>query len=169
VATEIAPAARAPDGSGSLLVALDLRTHQAVVEHSGGPVKLAVVAAVGGAVQINQVPQEVRGWSCWIRTTSTPATTPIGSVTISPPPGGARPRGLPGAVPRPVDTGQCVVGDVRPGGRLSPAGARSDDALGEYILNWDDVRAAPDPPAAALDFARSAFRPAESRGVQTAG
>ena len=26
----------APDGSGSVVVALDLRTHEAVVEHSGG-------------------------------------------------------------------------------------------------------------------------------------
>src|SRR6202453_4772830 len=26
----------APDGSGSLVVALDLRAHQAVIEHSGG-------------------------------------------------------------------------------------------------------------------------------------
>src|SRR6202161_2539246 len=26
----------APDGSGSLVVALDLRSHQAVIEHSGG-------------------------------------------------------------------------------------------------------------------------------------
>jgi hypothetical protein len=66
----------APDGSGSLVVALDLHTHQAVVEHSGGPVErvpltpnravadvtsdvLVAVAAVGGAVQINPVPQEV--------------------------------------------------------------------------------------------------------------
>ena len=41
---------------------------------------------------------------------------------------------------------------------LSPAGARWDEALGEYILDWDDVRAAADPRAAALEFARSAFR-----------
>ena len=27
----------APDGSGALVAALDLRTHEAVVEHSGGP------------------------------------------------------------------------------------------------------------------------------------
>ena len=31
-------------------------------------------------------------------------------------------------------------------------------ALGEYLLGWDDVRAAPDPHAAGLEFARSAFR-----------
>ena len=41
---------------------------------------------------------------------------------------------------------------------LSPAGARWDASLGEYILDWDDVRAAADPEAAALEFARSAFR-----------
>ena len=38
------------------------------------------------------------------------------------------------------------------------AGARWDGALGEYVLEWDDVRTQPDPRAAALDFARSAFR-----------
>ena len=69
----------APDGSGSLVVALDLRTHEAVVEHSGGssqrvplvpdrPVAevtrdvLAAVARAGGAVQIYPKPQEVP-WS----------------------------------------------------------------------------------------------------------
>ena len=41
---------------------------------------------------------------------------------------------------------------------LSPTAARFDTALGEYILDWDDVRAGPDPHAAALEFARSAFR-----------
>src|SRR5262244_1274143 len=63
----------APDGSGSLVVALDLRTHHAVVEHSGGRVEhvplapdravgevtrevLAAVARAGGAVQINPRP-----------------------------------------------------------------------------------------------------------------
>jgi hypothetical protein len=39
-----------------------------------------------------------------------------------------------------------------------PAGARWDASLGEYILDWDDVRAAADPEAAALEFARSAFQ-----------
>ena len=41
---------------------------------------------------------------------------------------------------------------------LSPPAARWDATLGEYILDWDDVRASPDPHAAALEFARSAFR-----------
>ena len=69
----------APDGSGSLVVVLDLRTHEAVVEHSGGlavrvpltpdrPVAevtrevLAAVREVGGAVAIDPAPQEVP-WS----------------------------------------------------------------------------------------------------------
>jgi hypothetical protein len=30
--------------------------------------------------------------------------------------------------------------------------------MGLYVLDWDDVLASPDPHAAALDFARSAFR-----------
>ena len=41
---------------------------------------------------------------------------------------------------------------------LSPPAARWDQTLGEYILDWDDVRAAADPRAAAVEFARSAFR-----------
>src|SRR4051812_45477489 len=67
----------APDGSGSIVTALDLRTHEAVVEHSGGqearialtpnrPVAevtrevLEAVGRLGGAVAINPTPQEVR-------------------------------------------------------------------------------------------------------------
>ncbi|HXC45109.1 MAG TPA: DUF5996 family protein [Solirubrobacteraceae bacterium] len=41
---------------------------------------------------------------------------------------------------------------------LSPAAVRWDGALGEYVLDWEDVCAAPDPHAYALEFARSAFR-----------
>ena len=69
----------APDGSGSLVVALDLHAHVALVEHSRGSVQrvppvpdrpvaevtrdvLAAVARAGGAVRINPVPQEVP-WS----------------------------------------------------------------------------------------------------------
>src|SRR6202167_5469830 len=72
-------ALRAPNGSGSLVVALDLRAHEAVVEHSRGSVQrvplvpdravadvtrdvLAAVARAGGAVRINPKPQEVP-WS----------------------------------------------------------------------------------------------------------
>src|SRR6187399_1459293 len=66
----------APDRSGSLVVVLDLRVHEAVVEHSGGrtarvpltphrPVGavtrdvLAAVRDLGGPVQIDPTPQEV--------------------------------------------------------------------------------------------------------------
>ena len=72
----------APDGSGALVVALDLRSHEAVAEHSDGrvdrvaltpnrPVRevtrdvLAAVRGLAGAVEINPRPQE------------TPWTTPL--------------------------------------------------------------------------------------------
>jgi hypothetical protein len=65
----------APDGSGALGVALDLHTHETVVEHSDGRVQrvaltpdrpvgevtrevLAAVRALGGAVEIDPTPQE---------------------------------------------------------------------------------------------------------------
>jgi hypothetical protein len=41
---------------------------------------------------------------------------------------------------------------------LSPSAARWEAGLGEYILDWDDVRTSPDPRGLALEFARSAFR-----------
>jgi hypothetical protein len=69
----------APDGSGSIVVALDLRVHEAVAEHSDGLVKrfplapdrpvaevtrevLDAVRALGGPVDIDPTPQEV-AWS----------------------------------------------------------------------------------------------------------
>lgn len=69
----------APDGSGALVVALDLRTHEAVIEHSSGGVRrvaltpdravgevtrevLDGVRRLGGAVAIDPRPQEVP-WS----------------------------------------------------------------------------------------------------------
>jgi hypothetical protein len=42
-------------------------------------------------------------------------------------------------------------------GTLSPTSARWDSVLGEYILDWDDVRNDRDPRAVGLEFARSAF------------
>jgi hypothetical protein len=41
---------------------------------------------------------------------------------------------------------------------LSVPQARWEESLGEYILDWDDVRSSSDPRALALEFARSAFR-----------
>jgi uncharacterized protein DUF5996 len=69
----------APDGSGALVVALDLRTHEAVAEHSDGRVQrvaltpdrpvgevtrrvLEAVRGLGGPVDIDPTPQEVP-WS----------------------------------------------------------------------------------------------------------
>lgn len=49
-----------------------------------------------------------------------------------------------------------------PGGfgdaELAPAGARFDQKLGEYVLDWDEVAASSDPHATALEFGHSAFR-----------
>ncbi|HJX46196.1 MAG TPA: DUF5996 family protein, partial [Gaiellaceae bacterium] len=41
---------------------------------------------------------------------------------------------------------------------LAPAAAHWDATLGEFILDWDDIRGDPDPHGAALAFARSAVR-----------
>ena len=41
---------------------------------------------------------------------------------------------------------------------LSPPAAHWSSELGEFVLDWDDARATPDPAAAALEFARSAVR-----------
>jgi hypothetical protein len=43
-------------------------------------------------------------------------------------------------------------------GSLSPAAAHWQPDLGIFVLDWDDVLASPDPHAAALEFAHSAFR-----------
>jgi hypothetical protein len=45
-----------------------------------------------------------------------------------------------------------------PRAAVSPPEARFDDDLGEFVLDWDDVRAAPHPHAVALDFMHSVFR-----------
>ncbi len=44
------------------------------------------------------------------------------------------------------------------GADIAPAPGRWEQQLGEYVLGWDEVLAAPDPSAAALLFARSVFR-----------
>jgi Family of unknown function (DUF5996) len=46
----------------------------------------------------------------------------------------------------------------------SPAAARWDENLGEFILDWHDVRTAEDPHAAVVEFAHSAFRQASVAG-----
>jgi hypothetical protein len=73
------PLLPAPDGSGAIVAALDLRSHEALVEHSaGGSHRIALapdravgavarelleaIAALAGSVEINPTPQEV-SWS----------------------------------------------------------------------------------------------------------
>jgi hypothetical protein len=223
----------APDGWGSLAVALDLRAHEALVEHSGGAVArvpltpdravaevtrdvLAAVARVAGAVEINPRPQEVP-WSVPLdedyeharydpgqvgdyfaaatqaglalaafrapyRGRSTPVDAWWGTFDLAVMLFSGAPADPPRSdfITRNAGDAQAVEvgwwpGDARhPGAAffafahpappefarasLSPAAARWDEELGEYVLDWDDVRAAADPRAAAVEFARSAFR-----------
>ena len=43
-------------------------------------------------------------------------------------------------------------------GNVSPTAAHWDAELGEYILDWDDVRQTADPHATAVEFGRSVIR-----------
>jgi hypothetical protein len=223
----------APDGSGSVVVVLDLRVHEAVAEHSGGreervaltpdrPVAevtrelLAAVRALSGDVQIDPAPQEVP-WSVPLDedyehahydrdqvrdyfAAATQAASVLGTLR-APYRGRKTPvnawwgsfdlavnlfSGRPADPPSPdfimrnaMDAQEIAIGwwpgDPRypsaafyayahpaPDGfgqaALSPSAASWNAVLGEYVLRWDDVRTTPDPHAAALEFARSAFR-----------
>jgi hypothetical protein len=222
---------RAPDGSGSLVVALDLHAHEAVVEHSRGPAQrvplvpdrpvaevtrdvLAAVAKAGGPVRINPVPQEVP-WSVHLdedyeharydprqvedyfaaasqaalalaafrapyRGRSTPVNAWWGSFDLCVLMFSGAPADPPsdGFITRNADDAQQIGVGWWPGGphrgsafyafaypappgfgdaALSPAAGHWDQSLGEYILDWDEVRAAADPHATAVEFLRSAF------------
>jgi Family of unknown function (DUF5996) len=222
-----------PDSSGALVVALDLHTHEAVVEHSEGralrlPLTphravgevtrevLATVGQLGGPVEIDPTPQEVT-WSVPLdedtehatyepeevaayfaaatqaalalaafrapyRGRSTPVNAWWGSFDLAV----SLFSGLPAEPPsgdfimrNAGDVQQVEVGwwpgdarygkaaffayahpapDSFKGATLDPEAARWDDGLGEYVLDWDDVRAAPDRRRYALEFARSAFQ-----------
>src|SRR5271163_3647982 len=222
----------APDGSGSLVVTLDLRDHQAVVEHSDGrnghvaltPHRsvgevtrgvLAAVRALGGPVRIDPAPQEV-SWSVPLdeddeharydteqvaayfaaatqaalilaayrapyRGRSTPVNAWWGSFDLAVSLFSGDPADPPSddfIMRNAMDSQEVAVGwwpgDPRSGkaafyayahpapegfadATLLPEAAHWDAALGEYLLDWDDVRASPDPHAAGLEFARSAF------------
>jgi hypothetical protein len=223
----------AADGSGALVVALDLRVHAAVVEHIDGRAKrvaltpnrpvgevtrgvLESVRSLGGDVQIDPTPQEV-SWSVPLdedgehseydplqvaayfsaatraalvlaafrapyRGRSTPVNAWWGSFDLAV----SLFSGLPADPPsddfimrNSMDAQEVAVGwwpgDARyrkaafyayahpaPAGfaaaTLTPEAARWDATLGEYVLDWDDVRAVSDPHAAAVEFARSVFR-----------
>ncbi len=223
----------APDGSGALVVALDLQSHEAIVEHSGGGARrvaltpdrpvgevtrevLDMVRALAGAVEIDPTPQEVP-WSVPLDedleharydpaqvaayfAAATRAALVLGAFR-APYRGRCTPvnawwgsfdlavslfSGLPAEPPsedfimrNAMDSQEVAIGwwpgDARYGkaafyayahpapdgfasATLSPAGARWEDTLGEYVLDWQDVCSSPDPHAAGLQFARSAFR-----------
>jgi hypothetical protein len=223
----------APDGSGTFVVALDLRVHEVVIEPSNGAnrrVALVPERAVGevtrevletvnslvGPVTIDPRPQEV-AWKepldqdtvhahydpdevaryfaaatqaalvlAAFRAPYRGRTTPVnawwGSFDLAV----SLFSGLPAKPPsddfimrNAMDAQEVAIGwwpgDHRhtkaafyayahpaPEGFaeavLSPAGAHWDGDLGEYILDWDDVRNARDLRASGLEFARSAFR-----------
>jgi Family of unknown function (DUF5996) len=222
-----------PDGTGAIVACLDLRAHEAVVEHSRGrdarvaltPNRsvadvtsdvLEAVAGVAGPVEVNPTPQEVP-WDVPLdedrehatydadqvatyfeaatraalvlaefrapfRGRSTPVNAWWGTFDLAvnffsgrpvdPPsddflmrnggdaqqisvgwwPGDPRHPGaafFSYAYPAPDDFG---------GADLSPDAAHWDEQLGEYLLNWEDIRTSADPHALALEFARVAFR-----------
>ena len=223
----------APDGSGALAVVLDLRTHEAVVEHSDGRVRrvaltpdrpvravtrevLAAVRDVGGPVAIKLAPQETP-WTTPLdeddehstfdpdqvstyfeaatraaqvlaelrapyRGRSTPVNAWWGSFDLAVNLFSGQPAKPPSddfIMRNAMDAEEVAVGwwpgDARYGraafyayahpapegfsdATLAPAAAHWDATLGEFILDWDDIRSDPDPHGAALAFARSAVR-----------
>jgi hypothetical protein len=225
----------APDHSGALVVALDLRRHEAVVEHTDGRTEtvpltpdrpvgevtravLAAVRALAGDVQIDPTPQEVpwtvpldedheharydpaevrsyfaaatqaalvlAAYRAPYRGRSTPVNAWWGSFDLAVSlfsGASAAPPGEDFIMRNAMDAQEVAIGwwpgDTRhpeaafyayahpaPEGygdaSKAPSAAHWDASLGEYILNWDDVRAAAEPHAMALEFARSAFQQA---------
>jgi len=223
----------APNGSGAFSVVLDLRSHQAVVEHSDGRVKrialtpdravsevtravLAAVRTLAGLAEIDMTPQETP-WKTPLDEDDEHATYNTSQVAAyfaaatraslvlaelrAPYRGRSTPvnawwgsfdlavslfSGLPAEPPsqdfimrNSMNAQEVAVGWWPGHGRypkaafyayahpapagfadatLAPAAAHWDPALREYILDWDDVCARPDPHADALEFARSAVR-----------
>ena len=222
----------APDGSGSFAAILDLRSHEAVLEHSDGravgmPLPDRTVGAVtrellaaaqelAGPFEVNTTPQEV-AWTERLdederhgtyepaqveryfaaatraalalaafrapyRGRSTPVNAWWGSFDLAVNLFSGEPADPPSRdfiMRNSMDAQEVAVGwwpgDDRYGraafyayahpapegfaaAPLEPPAARWEQELGEYVLDWDDVCASPDPHGAALGFARSAFR-----------
>lgn len=221
----------APDDSGVLVVVLDLRTHEAVIEHSDGrrwrtPLTpdrsvavisqevLAAVGELGGEVRIDWTPQETP-WTTPLnedndharydeanvaayftaatraalvlaalrapfRGRSTPVNAWWGSFDLAVSLFSGEPATPPSndfIMRNAMDAQEVAIGwwpgDSRypkaafyayahpmppdfEKGVLAPAAARWDAALGEYILDWEEVAASADPNRTALDFASSA-------------
>ncbi len=222
-----------PDHTGAIVAALDLHSHQAVIEHSDGPAQrvplgpdrpvgevtrevLAAVRALAGTVEIDPTPQEVP-WSVPLdedqqhsrydpaevssyfaaatraalvlaefrapyRGRSTPVNAWWGSFDLAV----SMFSGMPAEPPsddfimrNAMDAQEVAVGwwpgdpdhekaafyayaHPSPEGiaeaTLSPAGARWEPALGEFVLDWEQACASTDPHRAGVEFARSAFR-----------
>ena len=223
----------APDGSGTLVVVLDLHAHEAGVEHSGGrrhriglgPSRsvgevtrevLAAVRDVAGPVTIDPRPQET-SWSTPLdedeehatydpdhvgsyfaaavraslalaevrapyRGRSTPVNAWWGSFDLAVNLFSGQPADPPSEdfiMRNAMDAQEVAVGwwpgDERypraafygyaypaPRGyqdaRLEPPQARWEPALGEFVLDWEDVRGTEDPHRATVSFARSVIR-----------
>jgi hypothetical protein len=127
----------APDGSGAIIAGLDLRTHEAFVEHSDGretrialtpnrPVAdvtrevLEAVRRLAGDVEINPKPQEVP-WKLPLdddREHSTYESERVERYFAAATPGRSRPGPVSCALSRARDAGQRLVGHLRPRGRL---------------------------------------------------
>jgi hypothetical protein len=222
----------APADSGSMVVALDLHAHEAVVEHSGGGSRrialtpnrpmgevtrevLAAIAELAGPLQIDLTPQEVP-WSTPLdqdqdhfsydpdqvatyleaatraalvlaefrapfRGRRTPVNAWWGSFDLAVSLFSGQPAEPPSndfIMRNSMDAQEVAVGwwpgdpnygeaalyayahpapDSFSDGVVSPAAARWDAELGQYILDWDDVRQSADPHATALEFFRSVF------------
>jgi len=222
----------APDHTGALVVALDLHTHHAVVEHSDGrahrialtpdravaEVTREILAAVGelvGPVRINTAPQETP-WTSRLDEDHEHATydpAPVAAyfaaatraaLVLSAVRGPYRGRSSPvnawwgtfdlavhlfsgrsletasddfitrnSANAEQIEVGWWPGDERYPRAAfyvfayppqegienaiLSPPG-HWDATMGEYLLDWGDIRAAPDPDGVALEFARTVIQ-----------
>jgi hypothetical protein len=226
------PTLPAPNDSGAIIVGLDLRTHEAFVEHSEGhetrialtphrPVAevtrelLEAVGRLAGTVEINPTPQEVP-WTVPLdedtehatyetdqvasyfsaatqaalvlaefrapyRGRSSPVNAWWGTFDLAVHFYSGRPADPPSdefIVRNAGDAQQIEIGwwpgDVKHGqaaffgfayptpdgfaeADLDPGAARWDTGLGEFVLDWEELRSSTDPHALALEFAHSVF------------
>jgi Family of unknown function (DUF5996) len=223
----------APDGSGAIVAGVDLRTHEAFVEHSDGketrialtpnrPVAevtrevLEAVERLAGPVTINPTPQEVPwevpldedtehstydsdpvatyftaanqaalvlgAFRASFRGRSTPVNAWWGTFDLAIALYSGKPADPPAEdfISRNGGDAELIEIGWWPGDRnydgaaffafahpapdrfsdadLDPEPAHWDPDLGEFVLDWKDIRGAPDPHALALEFAQSAFR-----------